>query len=132
MVTPRVFVEAFLLLVLGITGLRLLDDRGGGQYFFTLLLLVIVGTVLPYVLTLWALPRVPPRWGTSLGVGASIVGTIDAAVRTQAFYFPTEASGGGMAFWLPLYAIVAIPLVTCVIHLGRMAGLTSRATPPSA
>ncbi len=63
-----------------------------------------------------AMRRVGQRWGLAIGLATLIFGVVDVAVRMQAFFFPTETSGGEMAFWLPIYSLGLIPLVALVLH----------------
>ncbi|MEQ1759729.1 MAG: hypothetical protein ABL986_15540 [Vicinamibacterales bacterium] len=111
---PLRFVQAFLTLSVGVTIARLTTDTGGGDYFFTLIFLVVMGAAAPYWLAMKVARRTPPRWAASIAWAALAFGAIDCAVRVQAFYFPTEASGGGMALWLPIYAIGLIPLFALI------------------
>ncbi len=112
------FLQAFLTLSFGITLVKLSGDSGGGDYFFTLLWLVLVATAAPYLLAMATMRRVGERWGLAIGIATLIFGFADAAVRMQAFFFPTDRSGGGMAFWLPIYSLGIIPLaVTLYIVL---------------
>jgi hypothetical protein len=112
------FVQAFLTLSLVITLARLSTDTGGGDYFFTLIAVVVAGSAAPYFLALKAMARLKPRRAWATGVATTIFGVLDTSVRTQAFFFPTERSGGGMALWLPLYAILLIPLLSVIVHTG--------------
>jgi len=116
MTRARVFVEAFAGLSLLVTLSRLLTDTGGGDYFFTLLGAVLLGSILPYLVALGVMYRVQPSWGVAVGLAAVGFGVLDAVVRVQAFYFPTEASGGGMALWLPLSSLVIIPVLAAIVR----------------
>jgi hypothetical protein len=112
--TATRFVQAFLTLTLVITLAKLSVDTGGGDYFFTLIWLVLVATAAPYWLALTLMRRVGTGWRDAIGAAAIAFGIIDAGVRTQAFFFPTERSGGAMAVWLPIYSLAIIPAVTVI------------------
>ena len=86
------------------------------ESFFTLVGLILLAAALPYLLTLKAIPRVPPRWSRALGIVGCVWGLADAVWRVQAFYFPTPASNRSMAFWLPIYGVCAIPFFTVIAH----------------
>ena len=88
----------------------------GGDYFFTLIGLILLGAALPYLLALAAMRRLPPRWARAAGVVTLLGGVIDAAWRVQAFFYPTPASNRAMAFWLPIYGVLAIPFFTVLAH----------------
>lgn len=117
METATRFAQAFLLLSVGTTLARLSTDTGGGDYFFTLIWLVLVGTVAPYLTGFAAARRVSAKWGLAIVTATAIYGAMDASVRMQAFFFPTERSGGGMALWLPISAVGLIPLFGVIAHL---------------
>jgi hypothetical protein len=114
------FIEAFLTLSVAITLGRLSTDTGGGDYFFTLVALVLAGAAAPYFVALAAIRRLPPQAAKSTAIATVAFGVCDALVRTQAFFFPTERSGGGMALWLPVYGLCVIPLVTVIVHTFAM------------
>ncbi len=124
MTTALGFVQAFLTLSFTITLVKLSGDSGGGNYFFTLLWLVLMGTAGPYLLAMALMRRVTPPWATAIGIGAAVFGAIDVAIRMQAFFFPTERSGGGMALWLPIYSLGLIPLFAIIAH--TMLGVAAR------
>ena len=110
------FIQSFLTLSLGITLVKLSGDRGGGNYFFTLIWLVMMGAAAPYLIALAAMRRTQLLWGLSIGWATVLFGITDAAVRTQAFFFPTGNSGGSMALWLPILAVGLIPLFAVILH----------------
>jgi hypothetical protein len=112
------YIRMLMVLSLAITGLQLVQDRGGGQWFFTLLGLVVALNLAPYLGAIAVMRRVPPRWAQAVGTSTCLFGLADVAVRMQAFNFPTENSDGRMALWLPLSALAAIPLLTVVCYAG--------------
>ncbi len=113
--TLRRFIEALFVLSLGVTVVKLSGDRGGGDAFFTLLALVLCGTIAPYWLGLRAMSRWP-GWAVAIGVGTTLFGAVDVAIRMQAFYFPTIRSDGAMALWLPLASLGLIPGAAVIAH----------------
>jgi hypothetical protein len=110
------FVQGFLTLSLLITLAKLSTDSGGGDYFFTLMGFVIAATLAPYAAAMAVMRRVAPRLARAVGFATILYGTLDGAVRTQAFFFPTDRSGGAMAVWLPVYALALIPLFTSIVY----------------
>ena len=78
--------------------------------------LVLWGAALPYLLALAAARRLSPSWGTAVSAATAFFGAVDVAVRMQAFFFPSERSGGAMGLWLPLSAVVAIPALAVLLH----------------
>ena len=86
------------------------------QYFFTLVGLILIGAALPYLLAAAAMRRTPERWALAIGVVTCLFGVIDAGWRVQAFFFPTGGSNRAMAFWLPIYALFAIPFFSVIAH----------------
>jgi hypothetical protein len=111
------YLRTLMVLSLAITGVALIGDRGGGRWFFTLLGFTIAINLAPYLLSLAAMRRLPRRWGLALGTAACLFGVADVAVRMQAFNFPTPRSDAGMAFWLPVFSVVAIPLLAGASYL---------------
>ncbi len=116
MTTALGFIQAFLTLSVGITAAKLSTDSGGGDYFFTLIGLVMFGSAAPYLLATASMRRVGDTWAQAIGVATMMFGAVDVSVRMQAFFFPTERSGGGMALWLPISAIALIPLFAVILH----------------
>lgn len=110
------FVQGFLTLSLLITLAKLSTDSGGGDYFFTLLGLVLAATLLPYAAAMTVMRRATHRLGLAVGLATIMFGMLDSAVRIQAFFFPTDRSGGAMALWLPVYSLALIPLLTSVVY----------------
>jgi len=110
------FVQAVLTLSVGITLAKLSGDRGGGNYLFTLIAMVLLGAAAPYLIAMATMRRVAEPWGLAIGLATILFGVADNAVRTQAFFFPTERSGGGMALWLPIYSLGLIPLFAVILH----------------
>jgi|CXWL01.1.fsa_nt_gi hypothetical protein len=110
------FIQAFLTLSVGITLVKLSGDSGGGDYFFTLVWLVLMGAAAPYLVAMSTMRRVGERWRLAIGLATILFGAVDAAARTQAFFFPTDRIGGGMALWLPIYAVGLIPLFAVILH----------------
>jgi len=108
--------KAFLALSLGITLAKLSTDRGGGQYLLTLIGYVVATTIAPYWLSLKAMPRLTARWADAVGIGACVFGVIDVVLRIRGFFFPTESLNGGLAFWLPISSLVAIPFAAVIAH----------------
>jgi hypothetical protein len=121
MTRVRVFIEGFAALSLVVTLSRLSTDTGGGDYFFTLLGVVLLGSVLPYLVALAVMSRLQPAWSAAVGLAAVVFGALDGVMRVQAFFFPTERSGGGMALWLPLSSFVIIPALAGILR--TMAGV---------
>ena len=103
-------------LSLGLTAGALLNERGGGRWMFTLIGLVLFGAAAPYLAAGAAVRRLPARWAVAVGVAVCVFGVADAAMRTQAFYFPESDSDGAMALWLPIASLAAIPLTALICH----------------
>ncbi len=110
------FCQAFLLLSTLITAAKLSTDTGGGDYFFTLLGAVVLGGAAPYLVALSVMRQLRSPWAAAVGVATILFGLVDAGVRTQAFFFPTDTSDGGMALWLPIWSVALIPLATVLVH----------------
>jgi hypothetical protein len=110
------FIQAFLTLSVAITLGRLSTDTGGGDYFFTLVALVLAGAAAPYLIALAVIRRLRPLAARSAGMATLVFGIADALVRTQAFFFPSERSGGSMALWLPVYGLCLIPVMAVIVH----------------
>lgn len=124
------FAHGFGFLSLLVTLIALGDDRGGGDYLFTLMALVLWGAAGPYLLALAAVRRLRPAWSHAVAIGTALFGVIDVPVRMQAFYFPTDRSGGAMALWLPVSSLVLIPLFAALAHLAlQRRGPTSDTDP---
>jgi hypothetical protein len=116
MTSSRRFVEAFGLLSLVLTGAALLNDRGGGDYFFSLLGLVLLTTIAPYAVVLRVLARPTSPWVLALGRAAIAFGVTDVCVRTPALLFPDDGLNGAVVLWLPLVALVGIPLLAATFR----------------
>lgn len=116
MATLYRFTQAFMALSAGITAMNIVQAGGGGRFLLTLIAAVMVASVAPYLGALAAMRRLPLRWGLAVGIAACVFGAVDVAVRTQAFNFPTERSDGSMALWLPIYSLVAIPVMAVLSY----------------
>jgi hypothetical protein len=101
---------------LAVTVAKLTTDRGGGQYLLTLIAFVLLSTAAPYWLARKTMERVSARWALAVGAAICLFGIADITLRTKGFFFPTDAVDGAMAFWLPLYSVIAIPLATVIVH----------------
>ena len=116
MTSSRRFVEAFGLLSLVLTITALLNDRGGGDYFFSLLGLVLLATIAPYAVVLRVMARPVSPWTVALGRAAIVFGITDVCLRTPALLFPDEGLNGAVVVWLPLVALVGIPLLAATLR----------------
>ena len=99
----------------GVTAVKL-STESGGQWLFTMIGLVLFGAAAPYLAARAVMRRVQPAWALATGWAAVIFGVADVAIRTWAFYVPNASLGGGVAFWLPISAVAAIPFMAVVAH----------------
>ena len=104
-----------------------LSRESAGQYLFTMIAFVLAITAAPYLAAAAVMRRVGTGWARAIGSAACTFGLIDAAVRIPAFFFPSGALNRGLALWLPIYALAAIPLFSALIKtfmdvLGRKTG----------
>ena len=111
----RTLIRSLMLASVGITFGQLARETAN-EYFFTLVGLILFAAALPYLLALKAMQRTPPRWSRAIGIVTCLWGIVEGIWRVQAFYFPTPASNRSMAFWLPIYAVGAIPFFTVIAH----------------
>ena len=111
----RVAIRILMVASLAIT-FAALSREPGRDNLFTLIGAILVATALPYVLATAVMRRVPGRWPTAIGLVTCLWGGVDIAWRVQAFFYPTLASGGGMAVWLPIYGAAAIAFFAVIAH----------------
>ena len=119
-------VKAIMWINVAITAAEL-SRESAGQYLFTMIAFVLAITAAPYLAAAAVMRRGGSGWARAIGSAACIFGVIDAAIRIPSFFFPSGALNRGLALWLPIYSMAAIPLFSVLIKtfmdvLGRRAG----------
>ena len=103
------FIQAFLILAVGLTATAVVTQGGGGRFALTLAALVLLLAAVPYLAAKAVMRRFPERWAMAVGIATCLFGVSDVFFRMRAFFFPVSPLDGAMAIWIPLYSLAVIP-----------------------